>query len=121
MKHTSGKIMVGILIALVSVIFLFTLCTSGRYIESTPVMPSVMTVVGPVLTYRWGDGVPESRDFIVFLPAFSERFGRFRIVTPFSDSYPYVSSELLYFDLFQHRIVLSSLAYDEGVVETIYS
>ena len=54
------------------------------------------------------------------LPDFDTPFGRWRIVTPFGEEYPYESSELLYYDLPARRIVLSSLAYDEGVAETVF-
>ena len=71
-----------------------------------------------MISRRRSDGELDLSAFCLVFPDGSGHLGRLRIVTPFSEDYPLQSSELLYFDLFSRRIVLSSLAYDYGVVET---
>lgn len=110
-----------ILIALLGLLLFFWLFTGGLYAEEDTIEPDTLRVAGPVLTRRQSDGGLDFRAFILICPSPSASFGRMRIVTPFSDDYPFRSSELLYYDLFARRIVLSSLAYDEGVTETVYS
>ena len=114
------RILLIVLLVLVGLIAAFWLYTSGRYLEKDTDEPSALRIVGPVMSYRWYDGELDFRNFILILPDFDTPFGRWRIVTPFGEEYPYESSELLYYDLPARRIVLSSLAYDEGVVETVF-
>ncbi len=114
------KILLILLCVFVGLLFLFWLYTSGRYTEQDTDEPDTVQIAGPVLTRRASDGERSFRAFILMLPDVSAPVGRVRIVTPFSDDYPLRSSELLYYDLLSRRVVLSSLAYDEGVRETVF-
>ena len=113
----TALILVGVIAGLILLLWLYT---SGRYTESDSPDPDTVLIAGPVMSRRWSDGELDFRAFILFLPDFSADPGRMRVVTPFSEAYPFRSSELLYYDLFSRRVVLSSLAYDEGVTETEY-
>ena len=116
----AGKIILVLLLVLAGLVVLFWLYTGGLYTEEGTNEPDTPRVAGPVLTRRTSDGERSFRAFILMLPDFSAPVGRVRIVTPFSDDYPLRSSELLYYDLLSRRVVLSSLAYDEGVRETVF-
>ena len=113
----TALILLGIIAGLILLLWLYT---SGRYTESDSPDPDTVLIAGPVMSRRWSDGEQDFRAFILFLPDFSANPGRMRVVTPFSGEYPFRSSELLYYDLFSRRVVLSSLVYDEGVKETEY-
>lgn len=116
----AGKIILILAAVIVGLILLFWLFMSGRYVETDTDDPDVIRVAGPVMSRRQSDGELDLSAFILVFPDGSGPIGRLRIVTPFSGDYPLRSSELLYFDLFSRRVILSSLAYDEGVVETEY-
>ncbi len=113
----TALISLGILAGLILLLWLYT---GGRYTESDSPDPDTVLIAGPVMSRRRSDGERDFRAFILFLPDFSADPGRMRVVTPFSEAYPFRSSELLYYDLFSRRVILSSLAYDEGVRETEY-
>ena len=116
----AGKTVLILLGVLAGLILLLWLYTGGRYTESDSPDPDTVLIAGPVMSRRRSDGERDFRAFILFLPDLSADPGRMRVVTPFSGAYPFRSSELLYYDLFSRRVVLSSLAYDEGVTETEY-
>jgi len=116
----AGKIILVLLLVLAGLVVLFWLYTGGLYTEEGTNEPDTLRVAGPVMTRRFSDGKVGFRAFTLMVPDFSALFGRLRIVTPFSDEYPLRSSELLYYDLLSRRVVLSSLAYDEGVRETVF-
>ena len=120
----AGKSVLILLSVLAALIVTVMALASGRYIETDTGEPDTVRIVGPVMSRRFSDGELDFRSFILLIPDFSGSgplgFFRMRIVTPFSDVYPFRSSELLYVDLMSRRVVLSSLAYDEGVVETVY-
>lgn len=114
------KALLIVLAAALVVILLFWIVTSGRYTEEDARDPDTVRITGPVMSRRFSDGSLDFRAVILMLPDLSAGPGRLRVVTPFSDRYPLRSSELLYYDLIPGRVVLSSLAYDEGVTETVY-
>ena len=114
----AGKIVLILAAVLVGLILLLWLFMSGRYAESGTDAPDTIRIAGPVMSRRRSDGEVDFRAFILVFPDGTGPVGRLRIVTPFCEDYPLRSSELLYFDLFSRRVVLSSLAYDSGVVET---
>ena len=116
----AGKTVLILLCIIAGLILLLWLYTGGRYTESDSPDPDTVLIAGPVMSRRWSDGELDFRAFTLFLPDFSADPGRMRVVTPFSEAYPFRSSELLYYDLFSRRVVLSSLSYDEGVTETEY-
>ena len=116
----AGKIALIFAAVLIGLILLVWLFMSGRYVEEIMDEPDTIRIAGPVMSRRRSDGEVDFRAFILVFPDGSGSAGRMRIVTPFSDAYPFRSSELLYFDLFSRRVVLSSLAYDYGVAETEY-
>ena len=109
-----------VLLVLIGLIVLFHLFVSGRYVEQDTDFPDTFRIAGPVMSRRRSDGELDFRAFILMIPDFSAPIGRLRVITPFSDAYPHKSSELLYYDLFSRRVILSSLAYDYGAVETEY-
>ncbi len=116
----AGKIILILLLVSAGLVLLFWLYTGGLYTEEGTDSPDTVRIAGPVMTRRFSDGEEDFRAFILIYPDFSAPFGRLRIVTPFADEYPFRSSELLWYDLLARRVVLSSLAYDHGVVETGY-
>ena len=116
----AGKIALIFAAVLIGLILLVWLFMSGRYVEEIMDEPDTIRIAGPVMSRRRSDGEVDFRAFILVFPDGTGPAGRMRIVTPFSDAYPFRSSELLYFDLFSRRVVLSSLAYDYGVAETEY-
>lgn len=116
----AGRTALILICVFVFLILLFWIWTSGLYTESGAPEPDAFRIAGPVLSRRHFDGELDFRAFFLVYPDFSGPLGRLRIVTPFGGDYPARSSELLYYDLFARRVVLSSLAYDYGVVEQEY-
>ena len=114
------RVLLNVLIVLVVLIAAFWLYTSGRYLEEEEDEPAEFSLLGPVMTFRWYGEEPDFRDFVLIFPEWDDLLGPWRIITPFAEEYPYESSELLYYDLPARCIILSSLAYDEGVVETVF-